>query len=169
MLSQSKDKLFSLLIGLPIVILFDQATKLWVKNEFVLHESRKILSNFVRITYIHNPGGAFGTRFGNSTFYLALAIVAIVIVTIYFFTESADHKGIKTGFVLILGGALGNLIDRIYLSKVIDFIDIGVNRVRWPTFNLADVAITVGIIIILYFTVTNFDSQRDATEENNSR
>lgn len=171
MLPQNKNKIISLLIGLPIVVLFDQATKLWIKSEFVLHESRKIISNFIRFTYIHNPGGAFGTRLGNSTFYLALAIGAIIVVTIYFFTESADHKGIKVGFVLILGGAIGNLIDRIYLGKVIDFIDVGIKRIRWPTFNIADVAITIGIIFILYFTISNFNTQGhegDEAKESNS-
>ncbi len=153
MTSLQRRKLIIFLIGTPVLVLLDQATKLWIKYSSNLYDSLSVFGNIVRFTYIHNSGGVFGTRLGGTTFYLVFAIIALLIVLLYFFREVQRSLGEELGFVLIIGGAFGNLIDRIYMSKVVDFIDVGFGRHRWPTFNVADAAITIGIIVVIIFQI----------------
>jgi signal peptidase II len=101
----------------------------------------------VRFTYATNTGGAFGL-FANQTFLLALAaVVAITVLVLYLRYLPRESTLLNVGLGLDLGGAIGNLIDRVRLGKVTDFIDIG----AWPVFNLADSAIVVGTFLITYY------------------
>lgn len=112
-----------------------------------LGESRKIIGGFVRFTYIRNPNSVFGLHFGGPVVSTILTIMAFIFV-IYLFIIS-NHRFTLTALSFIIGGALGNLTDRLLDGEVIDFIDVGINRFRWPTFNVADSFVTIGIILVL--------------------
>ena len=141
----NRIKAFSLTL---LVIAFDRLTKAEALKNLKLFDSVKVIGNFVRFTLAKNPGGAFGTRIGNNYVYIIAAIVAGALLIIWLF-EKKSSIAHAAAIAVILGGAIGNLWDRIKYGVVIDFIDVGVKNFRWPTFNVADSAITVGIIILL--------------------
>jgi signal peptidase II len=141
------------------VILIDQLSKTVIAHTLSPSESVKVLGDFFRITYVLNPGGAFGTRIGSGTFYTAISIFAIFL-GIYFFLKTRENETwFRIGWTLILGGASGNLIDRFRFGEVLDFLDFDFFNIyippiiqldRWPVFNLADASVTVAMIIILW-------------------
>jgi len=134
------------------ILLADQLSKLWVRNALELGESVP-REGFIRLTYLTNAGGAFGLLI-NPRFLLVLtAAVGILIVLIYL-RYLPSGRALQVGLGLVLGGALGNLIDRLRFGAVTDFIDVRLfGDFHWPAFNLADSAITVGVFILAYFLV----------------
>ena len=140
-----------------VVIAVDQFSKYWVKSNLLLNSPVNILGNLLRFTYVENPGIAFGIRVGEYLPIITLmTVLAIFVIIYYLYTER--HSGIilRIGLVLILGGAIGNLIDRTLMIfspdsflGVVDFIDVGFGQLRWYVFNVADAAVTVGIIFYL--------------------
>ena len=131
-------------------------SKMWVKQNLVLWESWDILGSFLRFSHVKNPGIAFGIPVGDFSMLVALLSFAATILIAYLhWKERNNHPLIVNGLGLILGGAIGNLIDRSYIffSKtyegVVDFIDVGAGSFRWYTFNIADSAVTVGVILYL--------------------
>ena len=133
------------LISLAVVAA-DQLTKYLVRANMDLGQSIPH-TGFVRLTYATNTGGAFGL-FANQTFLLALAaVIAIAALVLYLRYLPPSSRLLKVGLGLLLGGAVGNLIDRVRLGEVTDFIDIG----AWPVFNLADSAIVVGTVLIVFY------------------
>lgn len=133
------------------VLLLDVSTKLLVQRHFFLYQQMELIGEYVRLTYIYNPGAAFGIHLGEHSriIFLVLSLVALAaLLGMYWFTPVADRVRL-TAIALICGGAVGNLIDRIRSeSGVVDFIDVGVGTIRWPVFNVADVAVTTGAIIL---------------------
>jgi len=128
------------------VIGADQLSKYLVRANMELGQSIPS-EGLVRLTYTTNTGGAFGL-FANQTFLLALAaVVAITVLVLYLRYLPRGSTLLNVGLGLDLGGAIGNLIDRVRLGEVTDFIDIG----AWPVFNLADSAIVVGTFLIVYY------------------
>ena len=143
-----------------IVIIADQISKIWIKNNFILFESREILGSFVKISHVKNPGIAFGISVGDfGIVFTILSFAATLIIAYFHWQERFNHPLIVTGLALILGGAIGNLIDRstIFFSEhyqgVVDFIDVGIGTSRWYTFNIADSAVTIGILFYLVHTL----------------
>jgi signal peptidase II len=132
-----------------LVVVLDQITKLAVKARFYLGESIEILGDTLRFTYIQNPGMAFGIRFGGKIFFTVFASIASVIILIYLYRMRHERFQSRFSLALILGGAIGNLIDRFAYGEVLDFLDIGLATTRWPVFNVADSAVTVGMIILV--------------------
>jgi signal peptidase II len=131
-----------------LVILADQATKMLVDKSMVVGQSVSVVGDFFHLTFIRNPGGAFGTSLGGSWFYLVSSVVAILLICFYFNRLSTGHVWSRVALAMILGGALGNLADRLHRGAVTDFLDFGVGRLRWPVFNLADAAVTVGVALL---------------------
>lgn len=133
------------------VLLLDISTKLLVQKHFFLYQQMDIIGEYVRLTYIYNPGAAFGIHLGEHSrfIFLVLSLVALgALVGMYWFTPLADRVRL-IAISLICGGAIGNLIDRVRsVNGVVDFIDVGVGTIRWPVFNVADVAVTTGAIIL---------------------
>jgi signal peptidase II len=133
------------------VLLLDVSTKLLVQRHFFLYQQMDLIGDYVRLTYIYNPGAAFGIHLGehSRSIFLVLSLVALAaLVGMYWFTPVADRVRLSA-IALICGGAVGNLIDRVRSeSGVVDFIDVGVGTIRWPVFNVADVAVTTGAIIL---------------------
>lgn len=137
------------------VVALDQLTKYLVRANMEWGESIPS-EGFIRLTYATNTGGAFGI-FANQTFLLALAaVLGILIFLVYFRYIPLESTLLKVGLGLDLGGAVGNLIDRLRFGEVTDFIDIG----PWPVFNVADSAIVVGTILIIYYLL--FIAQKKA-------
>ena len=141
----------------------DQISKLWVKANFIPHIPVNIMGDYLRVTFCENPGIAFGIRVGS--FQIVVTILSIIIagvIGVYLYRERESHFSLKITLGLILGGALGNLVDRILMftnpesyNGVIDFIDVGIsNELRWYVFNVADSSVTCGII--LYFIYSLF-------------
>lgn len=151
------------LLGVSILILIlDQLSKTLVDRSLNLGESIFVLGNFFKITYVLNPGGVFGTRLVSGAFYTILAISFIFLALYFFFCTKIDIKFYRLGWALILGGALGNVLDRFRFGQVLDFLDfdffnidiLGIIKLdRWPVFNLADASITCGVAIILIFVL----------------
>lgn len=132
-----------------LVILADQVSKILVEKRMELGQSISIVADFFRLTFVQNAGGAFGISLGGEWFYLMASIVAIFFIFIYFRRMSAMGAGLRVSLAMILGGALGNLVDRLRCGTVTDFLDFGIGRLRWPVFNLADAAVTVGVVVFL--------------------
>ncbi len=137
-----------LLLSLGIVVL-DQATKFFTKSYMILGHSKNLLGNFVRYTYIENTGMAFGIHVGNHLFFTAFSILASLVILIYLFKARNDQPMVRISLALILGGAIGNLIDRIFFGAVVDFIDVGFGSLRWYVFNVADAAVSIGMIFLI--------------------
>lgn len=137
----------ALLTGSLLLLAADQLSKFLVSLKLSPEHSIPVLGSFFKLTYLRNPRGVFGLSFGELPL-IPLSLVAIALLLIIFL--KTPHKGAAPlAISLILGGALGNLVDRLRLGEVIDFLDFGLGRYRWPTFNLADAGVTVGAILLL--------------------
>ncbi len=134
------------------VLTIDQLTKWLALGRLELHHPESLLGNFLRFTLAWNQGAAFSMPWGGPLFLTVVTAAAAVMVSIFIWKFGKHSPLFLAGLGAVLGGALGNLLDRLIYSKVVDFIDIGLPGWRWPTFNVADIAITVGgiILVILY-------------------
>ena len=128
-------------------LLSDQISKFLILNKLPYGQPVEILGEVVRFTFIFNPGALFGIGKGMWWFFLLMGVVFFLLIP--FVWRGRRSVTEETGFGLILGGATGNLIDRIRFGAVIDFIDVGYKGLRWPVFNLGDAALSVGIGLIL--------------------
>jgi signal peptidase II len=144
--------LLALLSGTIIVI--DQATKLSIVEAMHLNESIPVVPNLFSLTYIRNPGAAFGLLAGSSdafrmVFFGVTSLFALALLgTILYRLPEKDWVG-QLSIAGILGGAIGNLIDRLRYGEVIDFLDVYVDTYHWPAFNVADSAISVGVVFLI--------------------
>ena len=139
------------LLALPAltIVILDQLSKFLVVCTIQLHETIPVINGFFNLVHIRNRGIAFGlmNRPGGNlifTFLITSTIGAIVLLVLWFLRLKNENIGVILGLSLILGGAVGNLIDRLRLREVIDFLDIYIGPYHWPAFNVADSAITVG-------------------------
>lgn len=129
-----------------VIIAIDQATKYMVTSLMELGESIPVITSFLYITYVLNPGAAFGMLPYQTLFFVIITAVVVVFIIFYYRTLTEDHFWLRLGLALQLGGAVGNLIDRLRGGYVIDFINFTV----WPpVFNIADSALVVGIAIFI--------------------
>ena len=136
------------------IVAADQVTKLYIMQTMRLHESIAVIPNLFSLTYIRNPGAAFGLLAGSSNtfrmvFFGLTSIFALGLLgTILLRMPEQDRMG-RLSVAGILGGAIGNLIDRMRYGEVIDFLDVYIEQYHWPAFNVADSAITVGVILLI--------------------
>ena len=158
-----------------LIVLLDQVTKMIVKKSMILYDSIPIIGNFLRLTYIENAGMAFGIQVQNRIVFTLLSILATLIVSAYLIRLSNGKFVFRFSLALILGGAVGNLIDRILRGRVVDFIDVeffdisippldlwflhfpGYALTRWPIFNIADSAVTCGLILLTLLLIFQKD------------
>jgi signal peptidase II len=150
---KSHHKLF-LVIATGILVL-DQATKAVVSTTLKMYEIRPVIPGFFNLTRVHNTGAAFGLLAGQASpvrtfFFLTVSFLALGVVLWMLLRLPPDQKVELVALSLIFGGALGNVVDRARLGEVIDFIDVYYRSYHWPAFNVADSAITVGVILLLY-------------------
>jgi len=143
-----------------LVIILDQATKILVKSRFNLHETYDALGSILRFIYVQNPGIAFGFHFSHAWFYAAFAAIASLALLVYLYRMRQARFIFRLALALVLGGAIGNLIDRLAYGKVVDFIEIGVAEWRWPyIFNVADIGVTCGMVILIGLTLFEKDEK----------
>ena len=138
-----------MIIYIPLVVIIDIISKLLVSNNLLLSKSVTIIPNFFYLTYAHNYGGAWSI-FENNT--LAITIISFIVIlgiSYYVFKNKVTRKIEIIGYSLLLGGAIGNLIDRIIYGYVIDFLDFYILGYDFPIFNIADIGIVTGIILLL--------------------
>jgi len=149
---------FSMLVGLitlPLIAI-DQLSKIYVSTHMTMYESIAIVPNWFDITYTQNPGAAF-SMFANfppifrTVFLFALSSIAIVVLLVMIF-QSNEISLISVAFAMVLAGAAGNLIDRAIRGRVIDFVRVHYYDASYPIFNVADSAITIGVILIILST-----------------
>ena len=162
-----------------IIILCDQITKLMVKGIHIpalgiswhgmpYGSSRPVFGDFFRLTYIENPGMAFGIDVGGKLYFSIFSIIASIAIIYYLYRTRHERVSFRIALAMILGGAVGNLIDRVFygvlfgegplfFGKVVDFFDVdffnvtiwGYHLSRWPVFNIADASVTVGVLLLL--------------------
>jgi signal peptidase II len=162
------------------IVLADQLSKLLVKGISIPWVgvkwsgippggSHSLLGNFLRLTYVENPGMAFGIDIGGKLFFSIFSMLASVGIVYYLYRARGERLGFRISLAMILGGAAGNLIDRVFYGvlfqhepwfygRVIDFLDIdffdislfGYHMSRWPVFNIADASVTIGVILLLF-------------------
>ena len=133
------------LLILSIVIALDQITKYLALNYINPYDFIKIFP-FLHLVMVTNKGAAFGMfKSIGSGFFIAASIVAILFVIFLLIKGKENYLGLS----LILGGAIGNLIDRLFYGRVFDFIDLSISKYLWPAFNVADSSLTIGVMIIL--------------------
>jgi signal peptidase II len=133
-----------------IVISLDQISKhiFWT-----LGKNFDVIDGILRVTLVRNSGAAFGMLQGGRVFLIAASVAAAVFIVFLAERVSPNERAKRAFLGMILGGAVGNLIDRLYPGHVIDFIDMGISSYRWPVYNLADTAVTVGgILLVLAFS-----------------
>ncbi len=159
------------LLSLAIVVL-DQVMKVYVMETMRLHESIPVIANLFSITYIRNPGAAFGFLSSSSSSFrfvffgltsvFAVGLLGMILVRM----PKEDWMG-RLSVAGILGGAIGNLLDRLRYGEVIDFLDFYINGYHWPAFNVADSAITVGVVfLILHFALEKEPEPSPVVSEN---
>ncbi|MBM4271062.1 MAG: signal peptidase II [Deltaproteobacteria bacterium] len=149
-----KKKYRVLGITVAVVVLLDFVTKAFISSAMALHETFPVIGGFFNITYVRNPGAAFGFLSDaspgfRSVFFVAVTCLAIILVLYYIVKSTAEEPRVILSLSLILSGALGNLVDRVRFGEVIDFIDVYIGSHHWPAFNVADSAITIGAFLLL--------------------
>ncbi|NOX90238.1 MAG: signal peptidase II [Calditrichaeota bacterium] len=168
--------------GIIVFVLFlDQLTKYIIKTSMSLGESIPVLGNFFRITYVENPGMAFGVRIDNPILFTILSLGAAGLVFYYLFRLRNQGWLLQTALSLIAAGAIGNLLDRFIRGKVVDFLDFefidisipsfnligfqfpGYSLTRWPVFNVADSVVTIGMIILIFYVLFIGDPLKNLT------
>jgi len=152
-----------------IILVLDQVTKLYVDANFRLHETVPVIRDFFHLTYVRNKGAAFGILADNAVripFFITVSIVAMLGIVWYIKQIRDDQRLALFSLSLIFSGAFGNLIDRIRLGEVIDFLDVFWQRHHWPAFNVADSAITVGVTL-LFIEMWREDRNKSAEDSAN--
>ena len=137
-----------------LIVIIDQITKFIVHKYMDLYDSINVIPYFLNFTYIRNEGIAFGIYFeGGKIFFIILPIL----ITIYLFyllkNEEFQDNQSQIALYLIIAGAIGNILDRIFRGYVVDFIDFHLNGMHWYVFNIADSSVTIGLIFLLYSSI----------------
>lgn len=141
-----------------IILLFDLLTKWLVMVYLPLHTRIVVIPGFANLVHVQNPGGAFGLFSDQSAMvrivlFIGVAFIAACLVLYLHWRTPPQHWPLTAGFALIFSGAAGNLIDRIRYGKVVDFIDLHIGQYHWPAFNVADSAISIGMVIFAYYLI----------------
>jgi signal peptidase II len=136
------------------VVALDQISKGVVLKSMALYKSIPVIPGFFNITHVHNPGGAFGFLAQNGApwrhwLFLSAVLLALGMILYFHHQTPRSHPYLAFGLSLIFGGAIGNLIDRLRFGEVVDFLDFYILDHHWPTFNVADSGVTIGVLIFL--------------------
>ena len=156
-----------LLTGLVIVL--DVITKAMASDNLILHETVNIFPGF-NLTLMHNTGAAFSflaeAAGWQRWFFSLIAIVVSASIVVWLTRLQKGQAWLAVGLAMILGGALGNVWDRLSLGYVIDFIDVYIGTAHWPAFNIADSSITVGAVILIYDSVRGYKKSHQSSTQN---
>lgn len=151
-------------LGAAVIIALDQITKSAVMARFSLHETLTVIPGLFNLVYVMNPGAAFGFLADASptfryVFFVGVTIAAAGLIVYYLVKSNPRNRLLAGSLTLIFGGAVGNLIDRIRFGAVVDFLDVYLGASHWPAFNVADSAITVGAILMIWEMLRNRKSK----------
>jgi signal peptidase II len=138
-----------------VLLVADQWSKALIARNIILHSSKEVIPGFFQIVHIRNKGAIFGffSQSGNRYVYPLLTLAsmaALGLVVYYFFKAPPEERWLKISLSLIMAGALGNFIDRVFKGYVIDFLDFSVKGRHWPSFNVADSCISIGAILLIF-------------------
>ncbi|MBN1559110.1 signal peptidase II [candidate division KSB1 bacterium] len=165
-------KSLKILIITAIIVAIDQMTKIYISRSMQLYQSFRLLGDFIRLTYVENKGIVFGIKMAHGGFFTVFAAIASLAIMFYLFRMKGEKFIARLSMALILGGAIGNLGDRLFRGSVVDYLDVeffditipafqflfihfpGYALQRWPVFNVADAAITVGMLLLFVFILT---------------
>ena len=140
---------WSTFLGLAAVVLvLDQLTKAWLTSFLAAGQSVDVVGDLIRLVHSRNAGGLFGFFQGQALPFALVSMVVVALIVLYHARSGRNHY-LSITLGLLLGGALGNLTDRIRLGYVVDFVDAGIGDLRWYTFNVADAAISFAILLLL--------------------
>ena len=163
------------------VLILDQFIKWIVLQNMELYDSISVIGSFFRLTFVENPGMAFGIQFGDNKFFTVFAVIASLVILIYLFQMKSDQRIARLALAMIFGGALGNLTDRFIRGSVVDFLDFeffdihlsafdflfihfpGYHMTRWPIFNVADMGVSIGMFVLMVFVL--FEKEDDLKEQ----
>lgn len=189
-----KEKQLKILYVTLGIVILDQITKIIVKGFAIpflgiewegmeYGQTIPLMGDIARLTYIENPGMAFGLDFGGKMFFALFSIIACIGIFWYIYTIRYERLRVRLPFAMILGGAFGNLIDRVFYGvlygeaplfsgAVVDFIDViffninilGYEMTRWPVFNVADSSVTIGVILLIIFHREAFQTHSEEEE-----
>jgi signal peptidase II len=156
-----KKYLFVLSVA-AVVVLLDQATKWYIRHTVSLYESIAVIDSLFHITYVRNSGGAFGLFAASNQalrlpFFLLVSLIAVVALLFFVRRVEPGHRWLLFALGAILGGALGNLVDRMASGAVTDFLDFHWHGYHWPAFNVADSCISTGMVILLLYSLLVHD------------
>lgn len=145
-----KKKYWILLIVFLLIIAFDQSTKLIIQQTLPLYKKVEIIPGLFNLVHVRNTGGAFGIFGGEkgpvgSALFVVASVVAVGVLVVLFLRVKEHETMLAFSLALLLGGAIGNLIDRLSYGEVVDFLDFHISSYHWPAFNIADSAISIGI------------------------
>lgn len=146
------------------VLVLDQAIKLAAKHYLNLHHSHRVIGHFLRLTLVENVGMAFSLQFGKPAFFSIFGVLAVVVVFILLLRLRQARFITRLALALLLGGAAGNLTDRFAYGGVIDFIEMDLGVMTLPVFNLADAAVTLGLVMLVLAVFV--DREAPAPESN---
>jgi signal peptidase II len=158
-------------VVVAVVVLLDQVTKVVAQQNLRLYDPVPVIGDWFRLTYIYNPGAAFGIHMGewSRIGFITLAVLAVIFLFYMYRTTPASDRLRLVAISLVTGGAIGNVIDRLRSPRgVIDFFDFGIGATgpRWPVFNVADIGVTVGALLLavsLWREETELKKEEDAT------
>ena len=143
-----------LAILITFIVAIDQWSKWLIRSTFSLYQSKPIIQDFFHFTYVTNEGMAFGLKLpGGKLILLILTIVLTIFLAFYLYSEKDGHPLSKYGLALILSGAIGNLIDRAFFGKVVDFLDFMIGDFHWYVFNVADSSVTIGMVLYIIYSI----------------
>ncbi|MFN2316122.1 MAG: signal peptidase II [Gemmatimonadales bacterium] len=148
-----------------LVVALDLVTKWWAETSLVLYQPIQVVGDWIRWRLIYNPGAAFGLHLGPWSRWIFLVIAVVAVVVLYRLARSSSGTDLvrQVSLGAVTGGAIGNLVDRIRGPQgVVDFLDVGVGATRWPTFNIADIGVSCGAVV-LAVSLWREDSQRAAS------
>ncbi len=149
------NKYLIVVLTATAIVLLDQVAKAYITSSLLLHDSSAIVEGLVNLTYVRNPGAAFGFLSHAAptfrvAFFILVTVSAIVLIFYYIARSKAQEFCLVFALSLILGGAIGNLIDRMRFGEVVDFIDVYWKTYHWPAFNVADSAISLGAFVMIF-------------------
>ena len=141
-----------MIILIVVFLVIDIVSKLVISNLMDVYDSIVVIKNFFNITYVRNTGAAWSLFAGRTWLLVIVSLIIISFIIFYIYKNKPKNKFEKIGYSLVLGGAIGNFIDRIVYGYVIDFLDFNIFGYDYPIFNLADTFIVVGVIILCICT-----------------
>ena len=150
-----KKNIIIFVLGVIVVIALDQITKAAIVAKFFIHESYPIIDGFFNLVYVMNPGAAFGFLANTSAifryiFFIGITALVILLIIYYILKSKSQNMFTVVALTLIFAGAVGNLIDRVRFGAVVDFLDFYIRSWHWPAFNVADSAISLGAVLMIW-------------------